>query len=107
MQRAARYRLYPTRAQERELERQLGVLREVWNAALEQRRWAWRACGASVGFREQSAQLTEARRELPQLASMNALAQHQVLRRLYRRIAKPLGDQAALLDDDCLERSAR
>ena len=79
LRRTYKYRLYPTAAQERELERQLGVCCDLYNAALEQRQRMWRDHGVSVGFREQSAQLTEARRELTALAGMNALAQHEVL----------------------------
>ncbi len=79
LRRTYKYRLYPTAAQEREPERQLGVCCDLYNAALEQRQRMWRDHGVSVGFREQSAQLTEARRELTALAGMNALAQHEVL----------------------------
>jgi len=78
------YRIYPTRWQEGELDRQLQLLCDIWNAALEQRRRMWRDHCQPIGYRGQSRQLTEARRELPWLASMNALAQHEVLRRLDR-----------------------
>jgi putative transposase len=57
---------------------------DLYNAALEQRIWAWRHDGVSITFREQSKQLTEARQELRWLDGMNALAQHGVLRRLER-----------------------
>ena len=76
------YRVYPRPGQVRKLDEQLRLANDLWNAALEQRRWLWRDYGVSIGFREQSAQLTEARRELPWLQGMNALAQHDVLRRL-------------------------
>jgi putative transposase len=49
-----KYRLYPTRSQAAELERQLGLLCDVYNSALEQRRRMWRDHGASIGYREQS-----------------------------------------------------
>ena len=76
------YRLYPRPGQARALDEQLRLANDLWNAALEQRRRLWRDYGVSIGFREQSAQLTEARRELPWLQGMNALAQHEILRRL-------------------------
>jgi putative transposase len=84
MHRTWKYRLYPTARQARELERQFGIACDIYNAALEQRIWAWRTHRVSITFREQSRQLTEARHELPWLIGMNSLAQHGVLRRLDR-----------------------
>ena len=84
IQRTWKYRLYPTPSQAAELERQLGLLCDVYNSALEQRRRMWRDHGASIGFAEQSRQLTEARGELAWVRSMNALAQHGALKRLDR-----------------------
>jgi putative transposase len=84
MHRTWKYRLYPTAAQARELERQLALACDLYNAALEQRIWAWRRHRVSITFREQSKQLTEARHELPWLIGMSSLAQHGVLRRLDR-----------------------
>jgi putative transposase len=59
MHRTWKYRLYPTAPQARELERQLTVACDLYNAALEQRIWAWREHGISISFREQSKQLTK------------------------------------------------
>src|SRR3954451_5928011 len=84
MHRTWKYRLYPTTSQVRELERQLDVARDLYNAALEQRISAWRTHRVSITFSEQSKQLTDARHELPWLMVMSALAQHGVLRRLDR-----------------------
>src|SRR3954453_8304793 len=84
MHRTWKYRLYPTTAQVRKFERQLDVACDIYNAALEQRIWAWRTHRVSITFREQSKQPTEARHELPWLIGMSALAQHGVLRRLDR-----------------------
>ena len=84
MQRTWKYRLYPTPSQASELEHQLAVACDLYNAALEQRIWVWRRHRVSITFREQSKQLTEARHELPWLIGMNSLAQHGVLRRLDR-----------------------
>ncbi|HEV7804882.1 MAG TPA: hypothetical protein VGO80_03630 [Solirubrobacteraceae bacterium] len=82
VRRTYEYRLYPRPGQARALDEQ-------------QRRRVWRDYGVSVGFREQSAQLTEARRELPWLQGMNALAQHEMLRRLYgRRSARNRAEMA-------------
>jgi putative transposase len=84
MHRTWKYRLYPTAPQARELGRQLDLARDIYNAALEQRIWAWRTHRVSLTYREQSKQLTEARHELPWLIGMHSLAQHGVLRRLDR-----------------------
>ena len=48
MHRTWKYRLYPTASQASELERQLAVARDLYNAALEQREMAWRM-GQRVG----------------------------------------------------------
>jgi len=84
LKRTYRYRLYPTPSQAAELERQIGLLCDVYNAALEQRRRMWCDHGVSIRYCEQSRQLTEARQEHEWLRSMNALAQHGALKRLDR-----------------------
>jgi putative transposase len=87
VRRTYRYRLYPTRRQARALEAQLRFARELYNAALEQRRSAYQRCGESLGYHDQSAELTELRREAPELCppeGMNFWAQQAVLRRLDR-----------------------
>jgi putative transposase len=55
VQRVYRYRLYPTRRQREALATQLGFACELYNAALEQRRDAWRRREKSVSYHEQSA----------------------------------------------------
>ena len=44
------YRLTPTPDQERQLERTLMLCRHVYNAAVEERREAWRQRGVSVTY---------------------------------------------------------
>ena len=97
MRRTYRFRLYPTEAQRDALEAQLRFACELYNAALEQRRDAYTRCGRSVGYHEQSAELTALRRERRELLppdGMNFWCQQAVLRRLdhafnafFRRIA--------------------
>lgn len=105
MTRTWRYRLYPTPSQAAELDRQLGLLCELYNSALEQRRRMWRDHGVSIGYREQSRQLTDARGEHAWLRSMNALAQHgerngraelQGVGRVKFRAHRPLAPDAKL-----------
>src|SRR5207302_7227905 len=59
MMKAFKYRLYPTRKQRDALGFTLDRNRELYNAALEERREAWRMCQVSVTYEMQSAQLPE------------------------------------------------
>jgi putative transposase len=80
--RTYRYRLYPTKAQAETLEGQLAVCRELYNAALQERREAWRMSRVSVGFANQSAQLTQVRADRPDVAAVNRHVAGAALRRL-------------------------
>jgi putative transposase len=55
--RVYRYRLYPTRAQDASLRATLEILREVYNAALQERRDAWKKQRVAVRRRDQMLQL--------------------------------------------------
>lgn len=79
-----RYRLAPTTAQEARLNEWSGTVRALWNAALEQRRTAWRDCGVSVGLSEQCRDLTAARAAIGWLADVPAQTAQQTLRDLDR-----------------------
>src|SRR6266699_2591127 len=59
MKKAYRYRLYPTKKQETILNQQLALCCELYNAALQERRDAYRLRGKSISFTHQSAQLPE------------------------------------------------
>ncbi|MGB7588009.1 MAG: transposase [Solirubrobacterales bacterium] len=80
LRRTYRYRLYPTRRQVEALTDQLAFARDLYNAALEQRRTAWRDHGESVRLKDQQHELTELRGELG--PEMNYVAQEMVLQRL-------------------------
>jgi putative transposase len=85
VRRTYRYRLYPTRGQAEALGAQVRFACDLYNAALEQRRDAYRRCGRSVGYHEQSRELTELRRTAAELCppeGMNFWCQQEVLRRL-------------------------
>ncbi len=45
-----KFKLKPTREQERVLDRAVMLCRHVYNAAVAERREAWRKCGVSVGY---------------------------------------------------------
>ena len=75
--RRATYRLYPTPAQEAALQAQREAHRLLYNAALEQRRAAWKRQRVSVSFAEQCRDLTALRQEeetpLPAQAAQHTL----------------------------------
>lgn len=59
MNKAFKYRLYPTRKQSATLQFILDRNRELYNAALEERKEAYRMSGISISYNDQSAQLPE------------------------------------------------
>lgn len=86
--RAVQGRAYPNQAQRASLGAQLRFARNLWNSALEQRRWLWSSYRASINYHDQSRELTELRHdpECDELwpAGMNTWTQQEVLRRLDR-----------------------
>lgn len=84
MRKTFKYGLYPTRAQAATLERHLALCRELYNAALQERRDAWRLARRSIGFAEQSAQLPAIK-----LARLDATEVYsQVLQDVLHRVDK-------------------
>ena len=83
MKRAYKFRAYPTGQQEG---RAVGLLADhcdLYNAALQERREAWRMCKVSIRYGEQSAQLREIRADDPNGHGRHSFtAQQQTLRRL-------------------------
>ena len=83
MRRAYKFRAYPTRPQEGRAVRLLADHCDLYNAALEERREAWRMRKASVSYGMQSAQLKEIRTADPCGQGWHSFtAQQQTLRRL-------------------------
>jgi putative transposase len=83
VRRAYKFRAYPTRPQEGRAVRMLRDQCDLYNAALEERREAWRMRQASVTYGMQSAQLKEIRRADPDgQGRYSFTAQQQTLRRL-------------------------
>lgn len=95
MMAARRYRLRLTIEQDARLGQWSGALRALWNAGLEQRRAAWRDCGASVGLSEQCRDLTDARAEIEWLADVPAQTAQQTLRDLDRAFGNFFAGRAA------------
>ena len=82
-----RYRLYPTAAQRGVLDGQLRLCCELYNAALQERRDAWRMARVSIRFAQQSAQLPSLKVERPDLAGVYS----QVLQDVLHRVDKAFG----------------
>ncbi|GGN46623.1 RNA-guided endonuclease InsQ/TnpB family protein [Deinococcus daejeonensis] len=82
MLRAYRYRLYPTKAQETVLEGQLRLCRNLYNAALQERRDAYRKAGKTVTGYDQMKCLTEIKAALPEYAGVYSQVLQDVLKRL-------------------------
>ncbi len=83
VRRAFKFRAYPTRPQEARAARLLADHCDLYNAALEERREAWRMRRTSVSYGVQSAQLKDIRRADPQGQGRHSFtAQQQTLRRL-------------------------
>ena len=60
---AYKYRLYPNEAQVPFLENQLHEACDLYNAALQERRDAWKVCRKSMHYYEQAKQLKPMRKE--------------------------------------------
>jgi putative transposase len=83
MKRAYKLRAYPTRPQEGRAVRLLADHCDLYNAALQERRDAWRMRKISVSYGDQSAQLREIRAADPNGQGRHSFtAQQQTLRRL-------------------------
>ncbi|WP_223201900.1 RNA-guided endonuclease InsQ/TnpB family protein [Streptococcus pneumoniae] len=82
MRKAFKYRLYPTKPQLQDLERTLSLCRQLYNAALQERRDAYRKAGKSLSFYEQSCWLPQIRAELPEYKHIHS----QVLQNVIERV---------------------
>ncbi len=78
------YKLTPTPEQERMLERTLLLCRHVYNAAIGERREAWRLCGVSVSYYQQKAELPGLKEAMPEYAEVNAQVLQDVVQRVDR-----------------------
>ncbi len=72
VRKAFKYKLQPTLAQATACETVVWRCRELYNAALQERRDAWRKRGVSVAFAGQSAQLPGLKEVRPDYRDLNA-----------------------------------
>ena len=77
-----KYKLKPTPEQERALAFVLRCCRELYNAALQERRDAWQKCGVSVTVAQQSAQLPDIKQVRPEYCDIHSQVLQDVLTRL-------------------------
>ena len=82
MKRIETVRLYPTASQDAALHHALHVTRHLYNAALQQRKDAYRLRCVSVSMKMQYAEVTELRKESAPLAGVYRESEDAVLRRL-------------------------
>jgi putative transposase len=92
---AFKYRLYPTRKQADVLQFTLDRNRELYNAALEERREAYRMCRVSISYNDQSAQLPEIKEIRPEYNEIYSQILQDTLKRVdkafkafFRRVKK-------------------
>src|SRR5262245_41421343 len=79
-----KYKLQPTAEQEGTMEFILRRCRELYNAALEERREAWRMCHVSITLAGQSAQLPDIKQARPEYQEIHSQVLQDVLTRLDR-----------------------
>jgi putative transposase len=79
MRRAYKFRLRPTARQHLALAACVEVHREVYNAALQERREAWAHSQTRIRYGDQSAQLREIRRLRPDVALWSFSSQQATL----------------------------
>lgn len=84
MQKALKYRAYPTKEQEQSMLSLLNTHRHLYNDALSQRKHAYESEKRTITFKEQSAQLTRDRKTNPYLAGANFSSCQRTLKRLDR-----------------------
>jgi putative transposase len=79
---AYKYRLYPTRKQTVRLQEVLDRCRELYNAAVQERRDAYHMAQVSIGYNQQAAQLPEIKEIRPEYADIHSQVLQDVLRRV-------------------------
>jgi putative transposase len=79
-----KFKLKPTPAQEQALAFVLHRCRELYNAALEERRDAWQKCGVSITAAGQSTELPGIKTEMPDYGEVHSQVLQDVLTRLDR-----------------------
>lgn len=87
MIKAFTYRLYPTSKQRDNLGQMMSDHAELYNAALEERREAWKLAKVGIRYTGQAGQLSAIRAVRPDQARWSFTSQQQTLRRLDKTLA--------------------
>ena len=84
MQKAVRYRLYPTERQKELLSKHFGSVRFIYNLALETKSWVYSAYKISLSRYELKEQVRELKQDCPWLREVNSQSLQAALRDLDR-----------------------
>lgn len=84
IRKAYKYRIYPNKEQGEKLQWTLDHCRELYNAALQERKEAYRMSRVSIGYNQQAAQLPDVKDIRPEYANIHS----QVLQNVLRRVDK-------------------
>ncbi len=84
---AYKFRLYPTKKQVGKLEWMLRRCKEVYNAALQERRDAYKMCGVSVSYQMQAEQLPAIKKLREEYKDIHSQVLQDVLKRLDKAFA--------------------
>ena len=79
-----KYKLQPTTEQERALDRAVMLCRHVYNAALGERREAWRMRGVSITYSQQKAELPDIKAAMPEYGEVHSQVLQDVVLRVDR-----------------------
>src|SRR5437763_13722985 len=79
---AYKYKLYPSKGQAEKLQWTLDQARELYNAALQERRDAYRMSHVSISYNQQAAQLPEIKEIRPEYNDIHSQVLQDVLRRV-------------------------
>jgi len=88
MSKTYQYRIYPTKKQVRVLTTWLGLCCNIYNAALQERRDAYRMAGVSLSYAHQCAELPGCKEVCPELAEVSS----QVLQDAVKRVDRAFDD---------------
>jgi len=84
MQKAFKYRLYPSREQTTKLERTLDLCRQLYNTALEQRRMVYQTQKKALSCYDQQSELPYLKKQFPEFEEVYSQVLQDVLKRLDR-----------------------
>ena len=79
---AFKYRIYPTKEQAQSIDRTIALCQQLYNAALEHRRYLYKHGGISINYYDQANELNEIKNALPEYKTVHSQVAQDVLKRL-------------------------